>query len=214
MGPSGEPRWKITPKSATEYDVKVVTTIDRHIFEDGVETVKTYSFEKYFTFKVISLKNTSTISGIYDTGFGWVSSSGLRGAYYEIIAGNTPTVNCASKGRKAGYQYKVVYKRVDQDYDEEELVVQNRSTNKTVKLPVLADGDYRVKVIVRDADGYEVTKEYSLIVYPKAKNTSSLAKTSIVQGSNLKINCSQADILCAKVPSEKVKEGSMKYRYL
>ena len=55
MGPSGEPRWKITPKSATEYDVKVTTVADREIIDSELakystlEEVRSYYEGKGYT---------------------------------------------------------------------------------------------------------------------------------------------------------------------
>ena len=120
-----------------------------------------YSFSK-----VRSLKNTSTI---------------LK---YDIICGETVTVNAEAYYGMGYYTYAVLYKK---KADTKWTVKQNYSTNSTITVKPAKATDYDICVKVKDSQGTIVKKFFAVKVNEKLKNNSTISATAIKKGGTVTV---------------------------
>ena len=105
----------------------------------------------------------------------------------EIVLGETVTVNCAATGGTTPYQYAVFYKKSSAaNYS----AVQSYSTNSRVAITPQTAVSYDILVKIKDADGKTAKKTFTLQVYSKLANTSSLSATTIKKGQKVTVKCS------------------------
>ena len=125
--------------------------------------------KKYFTVKVINeLKNNSTISKT------------------EITLGDTITVNGKATGGTGSYQYNILYKQTAQS---KWTTVQSYKANATATFKPGKATNYDVCVKVKDSDGTEVKKFFTVMVKnAELKNTSTLSAETINLGETVTTN--------------------------
>ena len=104
-----------------------------------------------------------------------------------ISKGESVTVNAKASSGKGGYTYAVLYKKkAEKDW----TVRQGYKNNQAVIVKPAKDTDYDVCAKVKDSAGTVVKKFFTLKVNPKLQNTSTISKTSIVQGEKLTVSAS------------------------
>ena len=125
--------------------------------------------KKYFTVKVINeLKNNSTISKT------------------EITLGDTITVNGKATGGTGSYQYNILYKQTAQS---KWTTVQSYKANATATFKPGKATNYDVCVKVKDSDGTEVKKFFTVMVKnAELKNTSTISAETINLGETVTTN--------------------------
>lgn len=103
----------------------------------------------------------------------------------EIYLGDTVTVNARASGGAGGNTYAVLYKKSS---DSSWSVKQFYNTNTAVDIKPAKDVDYDIAVKVKDKNGRIVEKKFTLKVYPKLKNVSSVSASSIELGKSVTVN--------------------------
>ena len=145
-----------TPAAATTYDVCIKV-------KDSAGTEE----KKFFTLTVkgASVTNNSTLSAT------------------SISLGGTVTVKCAATGGTTPYQYQVVYKQTSQT---KWTTAQSYGTNATVTVKPGAATTYDICAKVKDNNGTEVKKFFTLTVKANPlTNNSKLSATSITLGNTV-----------------------------
>ena len=125
--------------------------------------------KKYFTVKVINeLKNNSAISKT------------------EVTLGDTITVSGKATGGTGSYQYNILYKQTAQN---KWTTVQSYKANATATFKPGKATNYDVCVKVKDSDGTEVKKFFTVTVKnAELKNTSALSAETIKLGESVTVN--------------------------
>ncbi len=107
----------------------------------------------------------------------------------EIISGDKVTINCAAEGGTTPYQYAVLYKRSSvSNYS----ALQGYSSNTSVVFKPQTAENYNVLVKVKDANGRISKRAFTVKVYNKLSNTSSLSANTVKKGQKVTVNCSAA----------------------
>ena len=142
------------PESVGTYNISV-----------KVQSSTGYTIQKYATFKVVepTLTNNSTISST------------------SITLGNTLTLKGAAVNGTTPYQYAYSYKHSSET---SYTAIKSYSTTASSTWKPTKTGTYSVCIKVKDANGTEVKKFFTLTVNPvtELKNNSTISATSITLG--------------------------------
>ena len=120
---------------------------------------------KYFTLNVRNtLKNTSRISAS------------------QIYQGSTVTLSGAASGGGGNYTYAYYYK---QSRNEDWYTAADYSSSTKTVITPAHTGDYDVCIKVKDANGAEVKKYFTVTVIPALRNNSKISASQISKGSTV-----------------------------
>lgn len=136
----------------------------------GTYTIYTYAKDdrgqyvsKNFTLTVDTpaVKNTSTISTT------------------SINAGDTITVNASATGGNGSYQYSAAYRDVNASTW---TTVQLLGSNSDINFTIPTSGEYEVSIQAADSDGKKEYKYFTVTVYDKLVNNTTVSATSVNVG--------------------------------
>ena len=158
--------WGIIPATGHSYTTEIVAST---CTEQGY-TIHTCSvcgdtYKNNYTAKLLT--NTSTLSS------------------EKIKLGEQITANGSATGGTEKYLYQVVYKQSTQS---KWTTAQSYNTNANVSLKPAKATIYDVCVKVKDSNGTEVKKFFTINVIDKLKNTSTLSATTIYLGGKITAN--------------------------
>ena len=111
-----------------------------------------------------------------------VNNSGLSATSIEL--GDTIQVTADAEGGSGSYQYQVVYKQKSQS---KWTTAQAYNENTTVTLKPANATEYDVCVKVKDSNGTEVKKFFTVSVTNQLKNISTISKMEINLGDTVKV---------------------------
>ena len=103
------------------------------------------------------------------------------------LFGSTIQVNCVACGGSGEYRYAVYYRRVGTTAW---TAAQKFKNNRLVSFKPNYCSTYEVSVRIKDSKGTEKKKVFTLTMYRKLKNTSTLSKEKIYTGESITVNCS------------------------
>ena len=141
-----------TPTKAGTYTIYAYAKDDR-----GQYVSKNFTL----TVDTPAVKNTSTISTT------------------SINAGDTITVNASATGGNGSYQYSAAYRDVNASTW---TTVQLLGSNSDINFTIPTSGEYEVSIQAADSDGKKEYKYFTVTVYDKLVNNTTVSATSVNVG--------------------------------
>lgn len=118
------------------------------------------------TVQAAALKNSSTVSAT------------------SVNLGTAVTIKAVSSGGTTPHTYAYYYKKAaDSSYS----VLKGFSTTKTAYFNPTAAGKYNIRVVVKDASGQKVRKDFTITVKAPLTNTSVISASSVKKGNSVKV---------------------------
>ena len=104
----------------------------------------------------------------------------------EIVLGDYVTASADAEGGVAPYKYKFEYRLGTDGY----TTVQDYASNRTVNIELPENGQYGIRISVKDSRGNVSDKEFELTVSKAIENTSAISAERVVSGSTVTVNVS------------------------
>lgn len=118
------------------------------------------------TVQAAALKNSSTVSAT------------------SVNLGTAVTIKAVSSGGTTPHTYAYYYKKAaDSSYS----LLKGFSTTKTASFNPTAAGKYNIRVVVKDASGQKVRKDFTITVKAPLTNTSVISASSVKKGNSVKV---------------------------